>query len=202
MTALVVVAHPDSESMTHQVGRRVSEALKQAGVDTALADLHAEQFDPRFTIDDRKLYRGAGPVPTDVAAEQNRLNGADDVVLVFPVYWWSMPALLKGWIDRVFVNGWAFDDRVSPLVRKLDWMTIHLVMLAGEDAEGFRRRGYDAAITTQIVTGILGYCGARTGITAIVHESESRSPDSIEREIETVAASVANAVRPRTNVRL
>lgn len=197
MTALVVVAHPDPESLTHHVGRLISEALTHGSVETQSADLHAEHFDPRFTIADRRLYQANGPVPPDVAAEQERLDQVDDVVLVFPVFWWSMPALLKGWLDRVFINGWAFDDRATPMVRKLGRMTIHLVMMAAEDAESFQRRGYDTAITTQIVTGVLGYCGARTGVTAVVHESEGRSHESIEREARAVAASIADHAQRR-----
>ncbi|AHH21344.1 Flavodoxin-like fold family protein [Nocardia nova SH22a] len=195
MSALVVVAHPDPESLTHGVGQQISRSLTGDGVENRVADLHAEQFDPRFTLADRRRYQGNGPIPADVAAEQERLDGVDDIVLVFPVYWWSMPALLKGWIDRVFVNGWAFDDHSTPLVGKLGHKTIHLVLLAGDDADSFRRHGYDTAITTQIETGVLGYCGARTGITAVVHESESRSSASIEQEVSAVAASVADEVR-------
>ena len=195
MTALVVVAHPDSESLTHQLGRSISTALTDIGVDTGWADLHAENFDPRFTLADRQRYRGNGPIPADVAAEQQRLNDIDDLVLVFPVYWWSMPALLKGWIDRVFINGWAFDDRVTPIARKLGHLTVHLVMPAGDDADSFRRRGYDTAISTQIETGILGYCGARTGFTTVVHEAEDLTLAGLEEKARAVGAAVADAVR-------
>lgn len=192
MTALVVVAHPDPESLTHHVGGLVAAALRSRGSTVRVADLHGERFDPRFSLADRHHYRGEGPIPEDVAAEHVRLDGVDDLVLVFPVYWWSMPALLKGWVDRVFINGWAYDDHVTPMARKLGGMTIHLVMIAGDDAESFGRRGYDTAIETQIVTGILGYCGAREGVTAVVHESEGRSRESIGLEIEEVAESVAD----------
>jgi NAD(P)H dehydrogenase (quinone) len=80
-------------------------------------------------------------------------------------------------------------------VRKLGRLTIHLVMLAGDDAEGFRRRGYDTAISTQIVTGVLGYCGARTGVIATVHESEDRPPAGVQDEVRAVAASIADAAQ-------
>jgi NAD(P)H dehydrogenase (quinone) len=195
VTALVVVAHPDPESRTHHVAHLVADALEQAGTDTARADLHAEGFDPRFTLADRRRYQAAGPVPPDVAAEHERLDAVDDLVLVFPVFWWSMPAMLKGWVDRVFINGWAFDDRTTPMTRRLGRLTIHLVMLAGEDAEAFARRGYDTALTTQIVTGVLGYCGARTGSTVVLHESEDRSPASVEREARAAAAAIADQAR-------
>lgn len=197
MSALVVVAHPDPGSLTHHVGQEIHAALVRAGIDTDVADLHAEGFDPRFTLADRQRYRSAGAVPADVVAEQQRLDTVDDLVLVFPVFWWSMPALLKGWVDRVFIRGWAFDDTTSPMTPKLGRLTIHLVMLAGEDAEGFRRRGYDTAITTQLVTGVLGYCGARTGVTAIIHESESRTPASTDLEARSTAASIVESARQR-----
>lgn len=191
MSALVVLAHPDPASRTHQVAGAVGAALQASGTDVALADLHAEGFDPRFTLADRRRYQASAPVPPDVVAEQRRLDAVDDLVLVFPVYWWSMPALLKGWVDRVFINGWAFDDRTTPMTRRLARLTVHLVMLAGEDADSFSRHGYDTAISTQLVSGVLGYCGAQVGHVAVIHESEDRSGDSIDREAREVAGAVA-----------
>lgn len=195
MTALVVVAHPDPESRTHHVARLVAGAIEDAGTAVTQADLHAEGFDPRFTLADRRRYQATGPVPPDVLAEHERLDAVDDLVLVFPVYWWSMPAMLKGWVDRVFINGWAFDDRTTPVARLLGRLTVHLVMLAGDDAQSFERRGYDTAISTQIVTGVLGYCGARTGTTVVLHEAEERSAESVDREARTAAAAIAERTR-------
>jgi len=83
-------------------------------------------------------------------------------VLVFPLYWWSFPALLKGWIDRVFTNEWAYaQDAQGKLVKKLQGLNVHLVGLGGADAVMVERRGYDAAMKTQIDMGIFDYCGAR-----------------------------------------
>ncbi|WP_163564806.1 NAD(P)H-dependent oxidoreductase, partial [Klebsiella pneumoniae] len=66
--------------------------------------------DPRFTADDIAAHLREAPPPADVIAEQNRIDRTDALVLVYPVYWWSMPGLLKGWIDRVFTNGWAYEE--------------------------------------------------------------------------------------------
>ncbi|KQU29460.1 NAD(P)H-dependent oxidoreductase [Rhodococcus sp. BP-149] len=195
MTALVVVAHPDTTSFTQRLARSVADRLTEDAVSTAVADLHAEGFDPRFSLEDRAGYPAGGTPPADVLAEQRRLDGVDDLVLVFPVYWWSMPALLKGWVDRVFTDGWAFDTGVTPTGRRLDHLTVHLAMVAGEDAEGFAKRGYDTALSTQIITGILGYTGARTGHTGIVHDAETRSRDSLAREARAIVDGVAARVR-------
>lgn len=194
MKTLIVTAHPESDSLTNDIARRLAQALAPAPVE--IADLAAEGFDPRFTHADRHTYRTGRDFAPDVAAEQERLDGATDLVLVFPVYWWSMPALLKGWIDRVFVNGWAFDvDPVEGIRRKLGALTIHLVPVAGDDAGVYERHGYEQALRTQIEHGIIDYCGGRRGATAFVHESERDDSDAREQDVVRAVEAVTQAIR-------
>ncbi|URN10950.1 NAD(P)H-dependent oxidoreductase [Streptomyces radiopugnans] len=129
MHTLLVAANPDPRSLTHHVLGKLQAALQPGSVE--IADLAKERFDPRFTAADRRAYRDGGNYPADVTAEHRRLERATDLVLIFPVYWWSMPALLKGWIDRVFVNGWAFEHSpASGLQPKLQGLTTHLLPIA------------------------------------------------------------------------
>ena len=74
-------------------------------------------------------------------------------VMVFPVWWWSMPAMLKGWVDRVLNHGWAYGDRTYP--HKDVWM----LAVAGNAKEAYQKRKYDDALKIQLETGILDYCG-------------------------------------------
>jgi NAD(P)H dehydrogenase (quinone) len=188
---LVVVAHPDPSSLTHHIASRIADEL---GSTATVADLHREGFDPRFTLADKAAYDGAASPPADVLREQERLDAVTDLVLVFPVYWWSLPALLKGWIDRVFSNGWAFDyEPGSGVIRKLDRLRVHLVPVAGSDADLYDRHGYEVAIHTQVRHGILEYCGTREGATAYVFESETlESPASVEAAIAAVTEAVSS----------
>lgn len=134
---LLVTAHPDPGSLTHYIAERLSTALRPGAVEAA--DLHQEGFDPRFTSADRRAYQEGGGHPPDVVREQQRLDWATDLVLVFPVYWWSVPALLKGWIDRVFVNGWAFEYAATGgVLPKLQRLTTHLLPIAGADSRRIR----------------------------------------------------------------
>nr|WP_314142829.1 NAD(P)H-dependent oxidoreductase [uncultured Rhodococcus sp.] len=198
MTALVVVSHSDPDSLTHHVARSVADAIRTAGGTVETADLAAENFDPRFAGDDLNLFRGKGIAPADVLAEQERIDRADHLVLVFPMYWWSMPALLKGWIDRVFVSGWAYDltDDYG-IVKKLDRLTVHLVSLAGDDADSFERHGVYDAFRTQMERGIVEYCGATVGSTTFLHETDTRSRDELAAEVADVASAVAARVAGR-----
>ena len=179
MHALLVVSHPEPTSLTHGVAAQVAEGVSLSGNSFEIADLAAEAFDPRFTAADLAVHRSKAPPPADVVAEQARIDRADALVLVYPVYWWSMPGLLKGWIDRVFSNGWAFDFSLDAgLVKKLRDLRVHLVGLAGSDARTYERHGYFGAMRTQIDHGIFDYCGARVVTSELLHDSETQAPAS------------------------
>lgn len=163
MHALVVVAHPHSASLTHSVAAELAAGVGAGGSHTVeIADLAKEGFDPRFSAVDVAAHLREAPSPADVTAEQARLDRADALVLVYPVYWWSFPAILKGWIDRVFSNGWAYlDTPETGVVKKLQRLDVHLVAIGGADLGTYARHGYSSAMRTQIDHGIFDYCGAR-----------------------------------------
>lgn len=178
MHALIVVAHPKPDSLTHAIADHVTHGITSPHT-FELADLAAEGFDPRFRADDVAYFRQQAPAPADVATEQARVDRADALVLVYPIYWWSFPGLLKGWIDRVFTNGWAFEELPGgKLEKKLQRLPVHLVASGGADAGTFARRGYDTAMKTQIDQGIFGYCGAPVVQSDLLLASDAGFPHS------------------------
>lgn len=178
MHTLIVVAHPDTRSLTHSLAAEIARGVMETNADAGVeqADLASEGFDPRFSAADWAVHHREAPAPADVLAEQARIDRADHLVLVFPVYWWSMPALLKGWIDRVFANGWAFDFTADTLEKKLGHLRVHLIGVGGADAGTYARHGYAQAMKTQIDHGIFDYCGARVLTSELLLESETRDP--------------------------
>lgn len=174
MHALIVVAHHDPQSLTHSVAAEVGAGLTASGHTFEMADLAAEGFDPRYSAADHSVHRTRVVPPADVLAEQARIDRADALVLAYPIYWWSMPALLKGWVDRVFVNGWAIDyGPDTPVQKKLRHLQVHLLALGGADESAFERHGYAKAMNTQIDHGIFDYCGARVLTSQLLLDSES-----------------------------
>lgn len=176
MHALIVVAHPGPRSLSHAVATQVAAGVSQSGPGNSfeIADLAAEGFDPRFTAHDIAVHLERARPDADVAAEQARIDRADALVLVYPVYWWSMPALLKGWIDRVFSNGWAYDEGPQAKLRKrLRHLRVHLVGLAGAGAGTYARHGYAGAMKTQIEHGIFDYCGACVVTSELLFDSHA-----------------------------
>lgn len=181
MHSLIVVAHPDPQSLTHGIAAQLGEGVSQSGPGHTfeIADLASEAFDPRFNAADLEVHRRQAPPPADVAAEQARIDRADELVLVYPVYWWSMPGVLKGWIDRVFVNGWAYDEGPETrLVKKLRHLRVHLVAIAGADVRTYARHGYFGAMKTQIDHGIFDYCGASVVTSELLFDSHTHDPAS------------------------
>ncbi|WP_336814887.1 NAD(P)H-dependent oxidoreductase [Bosea sp. MMO-172] len=175
MHSLIVVSHPLPESLTAAVARQIGAGLAQAGHSFEIADLAAEGFDPRFSANDVAVHLRQAQVDPMVAAEQARIGRADALVLVYPVYWWSFPALLKGWIDRVFINGWAYEEMPDGrVVRKLGHLPIHLVAIGGADLRTYARHGYFGAMRTQIDHGIFGYCGAPVRRSELLVPGEAR----------------------------
>jgi NAD(P)H dehydrogenase (quinone) len=183
MHALIVTAHPDPRSLSHRIAAHVAEGLVASDPRHGfeIADLAAEGFDPRFTAVDLAVHRREVPPPADVAAEQARIDRADALVLVYPVYWWSMPGLLKGWIDRVFTNGWAYDYGADArLMKRLSNLRAHLVGVGGADAHTYARHGYFSAMKTQIDHGIFDYCGACVVTSEFLLDAETHGASHLD----------------------
>lgn len=171
MHILVIMAHPAGPSLTRSVASAIRDAGAALGHTVELGDLVAEGFDPVFGPADHAAFTAAGPTPPDVRREQQRIDRADHLVLVHPVYWWSMPAVLKGWIDRVFVSGWAFEeDADGGILKKLGRLSVHLIALAGANASTYAKRGYREAMHAQIDHGIFDFCGAPVVTSELVHK--------------------------------
>lgn len=154
MKVLIVFDHPRRDSFCGAVLDAFVEGLRSAGHLPEIADLRAEGFDPRLGPEDEPDWDDATKIySTEVLAEQARVDRNDAVAFVFPVWWWSVPATTKGWIDRVWNRGWAYGPRKLPLKKA------RMLALCSSDAAHYAKRGYDVAMRTQLVTGVLDYCG-------------------------------------------
>ena len=116
MRALVVVAHPSSESYCHALAGRAVAGLEAAGHDVTVLDLYAEGFRVAMTADERHAYHGDHPILDPmVSRHADAVLAAETIVFVYPTWWSGLPAILKGWLERVLVPGvgFQFDERTG-----------------------------------------------------------------------------------------
>ena len=109
MRILLVLAHPQPESFAHAVQERARAGLQRAGHEVRLLDLYGIGFDPVMSEADRRDYHTPGLNEVRVADQLAHLRWAEGLVFVYPTWWYSLPAMLKGWIDRVWVPFATFE---------------------------------------------------------------------------------------------
>jgi NAD(P)H dehydrogenase (quinone) len=109
MRAVLFVAHPDPDSYTHAIARRVSEGLTAAGHQVIVHDLYGEGFVAAMSADERHAYHGERPVLDPLVAQHIvDITDAHTLIYVYPTWWSGLPAILKGWFERVMVPGTGF----------------------------------------------------------------------------------------------
>jgi putative NADPH-quinone reductase len=126
--ALVVHCHPNAASFTAAVRDRVVAALSARGDEVRVTDLYADGFNPVMSATERQRHLEPGPDPS-VADHAADLQWCQHLVLVYPTWWSGQPAMLKGWIDRVWVRDVAFDlpsesSRVHARLRNVRRITV------------------------------------------------------------------------------
>ena len=106
---LVVFAHPDPQSFSAALCRNAVDGLREAGHHVDLIDLYAEGFDPRMSTAERRAYESATPIlSAQIERYADLVRHAEGLVFVYPTWWWGLPAIMKGWLERVLVPGVSF----------------------------------------------------------------------------------------------
>ena len=166
MKVLVVLTHPRRDSLTGQVADAVVAGLDEAGHRCEIADLYREGFDPLMLPEDEPDWGREDKTYSDaVSREMERMNRNDAIILVFPIWWWSFPAMLKGWIDRVWNKDYAYGSRSLTHRKAL------AIGLSASDQDTYTRTGQETAIETEIARGVFQYCGIEDAAVTFLHHS-------------------------------
>jgi len=110
MKHLVVVAHPAEKSFTMGIARTYAAELEKLGHSQRTYDLYRMGFDPILVAPELLPVDADRPVGADIAQAQDDVRVADVVTILYPLWWLSMPAMMKGYIDRVFARGFAYES--------------------------------------------------------------------------------------------
>jgi NAD(P)H dehydrogenase (quinone) len=162
---LLVFSHPRQDSLTHAVAEAFCAGALDEGHEVEWADLYREGFDPLLYEPDEPDRSVIGKRYSEMA----RVDRNEAIVMIFPVWWWSVPAMLKGWIDRVWNRDWAYGARSLPHKYGL------MIGVASSSAASFAKRRYIDAMRIQLETGTMAYCGIANSRLELLYES-TRNP--------------------------
>lgn len=153
---LIIQGHPARQSFCAALAQAYAYGARDAGHTVSLLSLRELAFDPVL----HEGYASIQPLEADLVRAQAEITAADHIVVVFPTWWGGMPALLKGFIDRVFLPGFAFKYRQgSPWWdRYLTGKSAHVITTMDTPPWYFRLFYRDAGVN-QIKRTILQFCG-------------------------------------------
>lgn len=176
MNVLTVISHPRPDSLTFRVADRFLAGLRDAGHESEVLDLHRAGFDPVMDEADEPDWTAERQCfSPEVHREMARMEAHDGLAFVFPLWWWSMPAMLKGYIDRVWNYGFAYGGRKLPQRRVL-WLA-----LAGVPQQRFEKHGYDDMIRHYFDVGLASYVGIPQSKVVLLYETVQPQPGCVEQ---------------------
>jgi len=158
MKYLILYAHPNPKSFNHAVLETVRDSLAKAGKEVSVRDLYAQNFNPVLSANDlagmmqRQLQH-------EVKAEQEFVGSADVIVVIYPLWWAGMPAILKGYIDRVFTEGFAYRINGPDIEGLLKGKKVLLITTTGAPQEMYEASGMFKSMAQTTGEGIFQFTG-------------------------------------------
>ncbi|WP_306350338.1 NAD(P)H-dependent oxidoreductase [Flavobacterium sp. '19STA2R22 D10 B1'] len=192
MNHLIIYAHPNTESINHFIKETVLSTLKVQGHVVVVRDLYQLGFNPVLSLEDIKgQYRGE--VGHDVAKEQEYIRWANSITFIYPIWWTGLPAIMKGYIDRVMTYGFAY--RYDQGIQKglLTGKQAFILNTQGKSHEEYKSIGMDTALQLTSDRGIFTYCGFDIKKHLFFEKADKASKEIIEVWADEIKETYMNA---------
>ncbi|MBI5784826.1 MAG: NAD(P)H-dependent oxidoreductase [Rhodocyclales bacterium] len=194
MKCLVVVAHPVADSLCHTLAHAAIEALGAAGHEVAIEDLCQSGFAPALTAAERQSYYRPPYDASAIEPQIARLLAAEALVLVFPTWWFGFPAVLKGWFDRVWAPGVAYDhaDDYGPIRPRLHDLKRTLAVTSLGAPWWVDRFVLRQPVKKVLKTALLGTCAPNCRFEMVsLHRAERLTPPQVDLACQRVRRALA-----------
>lgn len=179
MKHLIIFAHPNNESLNHHLLQTVVESLQTQNHDIEVRDLNQINFNPVLSLEDMQGQR-IGIVADDVKQEQQFISWAEYITFVYPIWWTGMPAILKGYIDRVFSYGFAYRYEQGVQKGLLMGKLTTIINTQGKSQDEYERIGMDKALSLTSDKGIFTYCGLEINQHFFFDKADKAKSEDIE----------------------
>lgn len=190
MNILLIYAHPDKDSFLMKIRERFISEAKAAGHTVFLRDLLEMNFDPVLGYNDLNHIR-AGNVANDILQEQEYVQKSDAIVVIYPIWYMSMPAIIKGYFDRVLTKGFAFKFKDDTVIGLLENKNVYLISTAGLKKELFDTMYLIENFNHIVDYGIFEFCGMEVKR----HDYYWSIPFLSDKEKKQILTEVAQIVR-------
>ncbi|QEH44091.1 NAD(P)H-dependent oxidoreductase [Chitinophaga sp. XS-30] len=202
MKVLLIYAHPEPKSFNSAMLGAARETLLQAGHDLRISDLYAMPFNPvsgkdNFTALENPHYfkqqleelhaTATGAFAPFIAAEQEKLEWCDLMIWQFPLWWFSVPGILKGWVDRVFAMGRVYGQGRLYETGVFSGKKALLSLTTGGAAEHYVKDGFNGdmdGILRPIQRGMLEFTGFTVLAPHVVYGPARMSAEERENELQ------------------
>lgn len=184
MNCLIVIAHHNLSSYNHAILGAIKDELIQAGHQVRVRDLYQLDFQAN-------LIPTPGSVQQDVVTEQEHIRWADTMIFIYPTWWANMPAILKGYIDRVFTYGFAYQFSNNELVGLFAEKQVLLFTTTNNLEEDYRNSGMLASMSQVVDEGVFRFCG----VTNLTHTYLSHIHGITEAERRALLDEVKELIR-------
>ncbi|MBD5798021.1 NAD(P)H dehydrogenase [Bacillus pseudomycoides] len=161
MKHLIVYAHPNPQSFNHAILETVKDELEEKGHEVRVRDLYELNFNPVLAASDFVSF-SQGNTPADIKEEQEHITWADNITFIYPVSWAGLPAILKGYVDRVFSHGFAYAYGENGIETLLSSKKRLLLSTMGNTKEAYTASGMFDAMKKTTDAGIFEFTGIET----------------------------------------
>lgn len=161
MKVMIVYDHPWNGSYCNAILQKVINGLKMAGHQYDLLDLHKDGFDPILNETDLSLYSKGKYSDPKVGEYQKRIEKADHLIFIFPIWWEVMPSYLKGFCDKVFLHHWAYEKTSLFPKGMLTFIKGATVITTMGTPGILYRLKYGNAVEKAFNVGTLKFCGIK-----------------------------------------
>lgn len=203
MKVLIVYAHNEPSSLTSSLKNVSLEVLQATGHESLVSDLYAQGFHANaekydfttltgqhfnYANEQKNASLHGWSFSPDITSEMQKVQDAELVIFHFPVWWFSAPAILKGWFDRVLAMGVAWDTNNTYQNGYFRGKNALVVATAGSPESDFQPLGLHKATLKQmlhpILHGTLASCGFQVIEPYLAHNAHDMSPDDLHNTIE------------------
>ncbi len=179
---LVFLGNPTKDSYSGRIADAYESSAKESSHEVVRINIEDLKFDPIL----HQGYKTIQELEPDLKMLQEKIQWADHVVFIYPNWWCSMPAAMKGMFDRMWLPGFAFnfDKQTKKLIQRLKGKTARVIIVAGTHSP-FMTWWKFGDYTNEISHGILGFAGFKTRVSAF-GPSEKVSPKILDSWVEQV----------------